>query len=160
MADYTWTIDTGRTDGGIVANARIQEGQIPTTPNYRRGGSVSLRFGFWDESGLDPAIDRYKALREYGDYAGAVAVETSVQGEAYVTERLDPAAPVDSLIVDVVPGADVDHTPGLWVAITGIEDQTTIPEDMAVLQVQADVIAEASDYADRSALLNDRGGGL
>lgn len=156
----TWTIDTGRTDGGIVTNGLTESGGIPTIVDMTRGEDVSITAGFWDESGLDPHIDRYKALRVYGDFAGSASVNLSITGQPTVTERIPSSAAVDSIIVDFVPGASVDHERGFWGVIQGVTDATRVPDDAARLELAVTILAEDTEYADRTALKNDIGGQL
>lgn len=161
MADLTWTIDTGRSDGGIVSNGVINDNDIPTTPDLKRAKRVDLTFGFWDDASITTDhVTRYKNFRQYGDYAGSANVQQSIVGTPLITERVPQSAAVDSIILDLVPGADVDETPGVWAVITDMTDQTRLPADMARIDVSIKILAELSEYADRQALKDDMGGNL
>lgn len=160
MPDLTWTIDTTRTDGGITANGDIEAGGIPSAPNRTRGERVDLNLGFWEDPDLSDHLTRYQNLLDYADFAGSATVDRAVNGTPVVTERVPASAPVGSIIVDVAPGADVDYAQGFWGVIQQVDDQTTVPADMAVVEVRLTYLADASEYAGRQALKDDLGEAL
>ena len=151
MTGDRWTIDTARQDGGIVANQ--MEGDMP---EYTRGKTIPFTFVFWHDPTIDDAvgdhISRYRELREYQDYAGSYTPSTSITGEPRFSERLPPSASVESLVVDLVPGPDVQETPGLWIIIDKVDDSTRFVQDTARQQIRGRVLGEHSDYQDRAAV--------
>ena len=152
MPDYTWTIGTDRSDGGIVVNGETSG----STPSYTRGDRGDLNFALWYDPSIDtdPSghVDRYEKLREYGDFAGSMNVNRSANGIPHYTERVPASAPVDTLVLDFVPGADVDATPGFWAIVRSVDDPTRYPQDTARLNMSVTVLAELGEYADRTAL--------
>lgn len=151
MADYTWTIGTDRSDGGIVVNGE----DSGSTPGYTRGERTDLEFVFWydqdiDGSDTDGHVRRYEDLREYGDFAGSMSVERAATGQPHYAERLPNDAPVDSLVLDFRPGADVDATPGFWGIVKAVQDDSRFTADVARLTLQVVVLAELGEFASRS----------
>lgn len=152
MPDYTWTIGTDRTDGGIVVNGETSG----STPTYTRGGRTDLNFAFWYDPAIDadPSahIDRYRELRQYGDFAGSMTVNRSANGVPHYTERVPTSAAVDTLVLDFVPGTDVTATDGFWAIVRSVDDPTRFPEDTCRLNLSVTMLAELSEYADRAAI--------
>lgn len=149
---YQWTIGTDRSDGGIVANGEISG----ETPSYTRGNRADLELAFWAEDGIsEDHIVRYEKLREYGDYAGSMTVNKSINGVPNYSERVPADAPVDSLVLDFQPGSSHTSLPGFWGIVKRMSDPSRYPEDMAVLEVQVVVLAELSEYSTRSDVASD-----
>lgn len=176
MTDLVWRIDTERDDGGVITNGL--EGAMP---NYTRGQRVTLSFMFWDEAvgtyasgatfgpadgatfggdagatfgSIDVAnhVERYLAARDYLDYAGAASVNHDIDGQVHFQERIPSDAPVDSLVVDVVPGGDYVAGQGFWGVVMGGKDPTTNPLDFCRLDLDIVVLAERDDYATKADL--------
>ena len=152
MPDYTWTLGTDRTDGGIVVNGETSG----STPSYTRGDRADLNFAFWYDPSIDadPSghIDRYRQLREYGDFAGSMTVNRSSNGVPHYTERVPTSAAVDTLVLDFVPGADVTATNGFWGIVRSMDDPTRYPNDTCRLDLTVVMLAELDEYADRTTL--------
>jgi len=159
-----WTIRTS--DGrSIVANRARNN-----LPEYRRGGTVSIEFTFDDRedvtsdtgaeynyseygrftyssSGELRGFKAYESLREYGDYAGAVAFGTDINGLPWYREQVPVKSNVESLVVNVVPGAEVrGKVSGIWALILGVTDETTPPLNYHVLDVEFGILAKSSKY--------------
>jgi len=94
--------------------------------------------------------DRYKSLREYGDYAGAAATGMSANHRPWYREQLPPAAPVDSIVVRLSPGDGIETAPGFWCLLQDVTDDTALYENYARITFNAVMLAEASEYATHS----------
>lgn len=152
MTDAYWDIGTD----DATAPAQRADGLVGEVPTYTRGSSISLEFVFTDKNRSTGYLTRYKNCREYLDYAGAVTVEEAQNYEPAVYENVPAGASKSSLIVDFVPSSDIDsHIDGLWAAITGGSDASTLPSSGARLEYEVTVLGELSDYADRTAVKND-----
>lgn len=155
MPDYTWTIGTDRDDGEITVNGETSG----ATPTYTRGERTDLEFAFWYDPDIDDDtddhIDRYRDLREYGDFAGSMSVSRSANGVPHYTERVPDSASVDTLVLDFDPGDDVTATDGFWGIVRRVDDPTRYPEDTARLDMSVVVLAELDEYDDLDALEDD-----
>lgn len=150
-ADQRWLIDTGRADGGVVANELNS-----VMPTSTRTGDVTLTFGFWPDSRHADHVERYRDCRAYTEYAGWGQVRPSMNGTPHVVEHVPDGAAVDSVIVDVVPNtpADWPRTDGLWVFLQAVDDPTRYGADKAAIEVDVSVLGTADEWADRTALTN------
>lgn len=101
--------------------------------------------------------DRYKTLREYGDYAGAVATGMSANHRPWFREQLPPEAPVDTLVVRVSPGPGIETAPGFWCLLMDITDDTELFENYARVTFRVKMLAEASEYATHADIETDLG---
>jgi len=105
-------------------------------------------------------IDRYESVREYTFFAGRYSKNTALDGTVNIMERTPSDAPIDSIIVALEPGAAYPHTPGMWLAIDDVDDQTRFINDTARIMVSATVLARASEYDTRADLKNALGSDL
>lgn len=155
-----WTIGTDRADGGIVANGEVSG----STPELTRGERTTLTFAFWYDSAVDadPSahIQRYEDLRAYSEYAGSMTTARGIDGKPYFTERIPASAPVDSLVLDFVPGSDYEAFPTVWGIVRDVTDETRFVQDVARLEVSIVVLGDGADYADRAAVKSDLEGGV
>lgn len=108
----------------------------------------------------DGHVRRYEDLRQYGDFAGSMTVDRAANGQPHFTESLPADASVDSLVLDFVPGADVDATSGFWDIVRSVDDETRFAADVGRLTVQVAVLAELYEYASRSDVQADLGEGV
>lgn len=77
---------------------------------------------------------------------------TSDRGEPWYRERLPPSAPVDSLVVPVDAPADINEDRSLWAIIVDGEDVSNPLGSSRRVDLTLFVLAERSDYTDRSAV--------
>jgi len=152
MTDPYWDIGT---DDASTPDQRA-DGLLGEVPDYTRGGEITLEFVFVQNARSTGFKTRYKNVREYLDYAGAVTVkETSSYEPAFFESPLTSASK-PSLVVDFSPSPDISgDVPGLWGAIVGGEDTTSLPDSSATLSLDIKVLGELSDYADRQAVKDD-----
>jgi hypothetical protein len=126
-------------------------GSAGATAGGPAGGTAGGPAGF-TAAGLgktvsDTAQDSYNRLKEYQKYAG-YSSQGSTFGGSYVSENPEEfdRAPIDGLIIAVVPGDGVDQARGVWGVITGIEDDTEIYGAVARISVDLFVLAEFDEY--------------
>ena len=152
MTDAYWDIGT---DDSTTPDQRA-DGLVGEVPDYTRGDEISLEFVFVASARSTGYKTRYKNVREYLDYAGAISVEETANYEPAIFENVPSSASKPSVIVDFDPSPDIDaDIDGLWGAIVGGEDTTTIPTSNATLSLDVVVLGELSDYADRQAVKDD-----
>jgi hypothetical protein len=180
MVDTSWRIRT-KANGEIIADALVE-----SMPQYRRGEQTSMTFLFargtygatgdgWTYGGTEGAtwggangavfgaadetnahIERYRQLREYLDWAGAVAFGRSLDRVPWYREQLPARANVSSEVVALEPSPDLeDRVPGLWALIVGGRDETTLPGADHRITLDVIVLAELDEYADHTAVEND-----
>lgn len=156
--DQNWLIDTDRGDGGIVANSLDSD-----MPEYTRGTKFGMTFKFWDDPSLaDDHLTRYRAARDYLDYAGQVTTQQAMNGTVHVQESIPSGADVPSIILALEPATPRDwpYTDGIWAAIVGGQDPTERAADVATVEYEVTVLAEAADYASRTDLKNALAGAV
>lgn len=143
--DISWTID------GIEA-----DGLVGQTPTLTRAETITLAFIFRRSTGSG---QDYDDLREYLEWASerSIRLGTTDTGVPWVRERLPSRASVDSLIVPVETGADVEDIDGLWGAIVSGEDQSEPPSDIRRVTIDVSILADIDEYATREELLADLG---
>jgi len=148
--------ETGGTVGGAYTDAFGD-----TTPTgFTVGGSYTSDSGDTVATGatagskLDTGthIDRYTAVREYTRWAGRYALTTAIDGTPRYSEHTPSSASVDSIVVNLDPGPEYDDTPGLWIILDDVTDQTRFVQDFARLQIRFTVLARGDEYDSRSAL--------
>ena len=118
------------------------------------GGSVG------SSRGDGTNIDRYRMVREYTRWAGRYVITEAIDGTPRISEHTPSDASVDSIIVKLVPGREVDATPGLWVVVDDVNDQTRYVKDTARISIRVTVLARGDQYGSRQALKDDIGSGL
>jgi hypothetical protein len=170
--DISWRIRT-EAFGDVISDALLDE-----VPEYRRGESRSFTFAFdpgtysigsggfrygnalwggevYDGGTGDGAFDRYRAAREYLDWAGANATGTTITSVPWYREQLPSRADIDSTLVALVPSVDLrdEHrVPGLWGVITGGSDGTLPSLTGFEVTLEVFVLAELREYDDRAAV--------
>lgn len=185
--DWNWTFDPDRSDNGVIVNdvnvdmpeyVPGKRGQLellfwglPGEVDIISGGTAGETTGFTagGANGAtagnivadDAHIERYKKVREYSFYAGRYSgPDIALDGTAHVTERTPSSASVDSIIVRLTPGPALPHTPGLWVILDDVDDETRFIRDMSRITFDVIFLARESEYADRTALKNAIGSDL
>lgn len=140
-ADSRYSAANGATYGG--------------TTGFTYGGGTGAQYGIAGATQFLGHIDRYEALREFGDYAGAAQAETALNGDVWFTEFIAADAPVDSLVLALEPGVELTATPGIWGLVESVDDATVYPESVAYLSMTVTVLAELTEYDSRTAMEND-----
>lgn len=183
---YDWTFDPDRSDGGIQVDSVDNDmpeyrpgksysldfvfwtnpsdpatvtadtgGTLGGTTGFTLGGATGASVGQTADPGTH--IDRYKAVREYSRWAGRYALEEAIDGTPIVSEYTPADATVDSIVVKLEPGPSLPDTPGLWVVLDDVTDETRFIEDLARISLDFVVLARGDQYDTRSALLDDIG---
>jgi len=118
------------------------------------GGTVGSMQGFGTQ------VDRYKAVREYTRWAGRYVITEAIDGTPRISEHTPGDASVDSIIVKLEPGREVDATDGLWVVLDDVDDKTRYVQDMARLGIRFTVLARGDQYGSRRNLKDGLGSDL
>lgn len=152
MTDAYWDIAT---DDASTPDQRA-DGLVGEVPTYTRGESITLEFVYTDKNRSTDYLTRYKNCREYLDYADAVDIQETQSYEPAFYENPPGTASKSSVIVDFNPSSDIDgDINGLWGAVTGGSDASSIPASGATLEFEVTVLGELGDYADRQAVKDD-----
>lgn len=189
-AGYAWNFDPDRSDGGVIVDSvdgdmpEYRPGKSfsmdfvfwENTDDYEvgvahdsggtLGGAQGFTLGGATGATLGPVtqyvghLDRYDAVREYGRWAGRYTLKETIDGTPRFSEHLPASATVDSIVVKLEPGDALDRTPGLWVVLDDVDDQTRFPRDMARVGLRFTVLARGDQYDTRSQLKNDLGSDL
>lgn len=186
LQEYEWIWDPDRSDGGVLVDD-IDPGRMPeyrtgnrlditlrfwpgrggegndtggtfgTSAGMLYGGQYGGTYGTFD--GYEDHVTRYKSVRKYMDHAGQFTTTETYDGTVYVQDRTPSGASVSSVIVKLVPdNGSLPETPGLWIGIKGIRDDTTrFIDTEASMDISATVLARGPDYDTRTDLLNDIG---
>jgi len=103
----------------------------------------------------DDATAAYNRLKEYQKYAG-YATTGATQGASYFSENPDvfDRAPIDGIVMAVVPGNDVTEARGVWGVIESIDDTTEIFGAVARITVELFVVAEFDEYGSEEQVRN------
>lgn len=141
MAENSWTIAGTHVDG------------VETTdPSPQRGGELTLACEFDERSEAATGRDeRYDAIKDYLAYAHTVRHGVDAEGEVWFRLDTNTNDPVESHVVSVDPGEDVD-VEGFWGLVVGGDPQSDGPWDVKPLDLELVYIAPLSDYADRDAV--------
>ena len=156
--------DVSLTVAGIVA-----DGFEGSTPELTRGEVTTFDLGFWSHADVGGGVygeslygegiyggttfaGRYRALREYLEFATPKHVRTGSEGNVWYRERVPEAAPIDSFVVDIDPGEDVIDFDGIWgVVVGGSDPSRPVSKDAGLRRLSLDVyvLAELNEYEDR-----------
>lgn len=141
MPDY-WTFD------GIIVDGL-------TSPIFNRtlGADQTVEMVFRPSGRATGYEERYLSVRDYGLYAGTATVGRTQGGGVYYQEDLDPAAPVESLVVPIEPQPGDADGPfeGVWALVTGYSDENRL-SNRYTLSVDVVYLGDRSEYADRPAV--------
>jgi len=149
MTHTEWEV---RTANGTV----IADGKLGDYAEVTRGDRETFEFVFFGagsvSSGEYRGAEGYDLLRQHIEYSGGVKSATDINGAAVYRERSPAIDPVDSHLVEIAPPGNVSSHASLWAAIVGGDDATpTAPAARARLSIEAVVLADGTDYADRTA---------
>jgi hypothetical protein len=119
------------------------------------GGNAGLTYAGLGKTVSDTAATAYNRLKEYQKYAG-YATTGATQGASYFSENPDvfDRAPIDGIVIAVVPGDDVDEARGVWGIIESIDDTTEIFGAVARITVDLFVVAEFNEYGSEEQVRN------
>jgi len=103
----------------------------------------------------DTAQDAYNRLKEYQKYAGYASTQATL-GASSFSENPDvfERAPIDGIVIAIVPGDDVTEARGVWGVIESIEDTTEIFGAVARISVDLFVLAEFDEYGSEEQVRN------
>jgi hypothetical protein len=130
---------TTKSNGSIAIQA------IESAPYLiRPGSSISLKIR------LGSATE-YETLRQYLEHATTVETRTSHDGSPSYRERIPSSAPIDALLLEVVPTEgthpDVD---GVWGVVEGGDDGSLARAADPLLEFDLLVLAKSSEYSSHS----------
>ena len=135
------------------------EGITGPIPAFQAGATDAIACVFADVEGAADHVQRYEAIRSYRRYANGVHTYPA-EGFAYFRQDA-PAAPDHqlALLAPIEPtSTGSDPTPRastaapMWVVITNVEDETTLPEAVAELTVEFTMIARYADHQTRASV--------
>ena len=153
----TWTLSLreagNASDTTVVTNGLTGE-VIEATPS--REDTATLLFS-GPVAGEPAARTRFETARQLLDYAHTGVRGVDDDGVPWYREKLPAAAPVDSQVVQLSPSADVAALSyeGVWAVVIG--GQATNLTYSPRLELDLFVLAEAGEYADRSAVESNLG---
>lgn len=132
-----------------IGRSRADAVTVPM-PEYTVGEETTFDLVFDSRSRIPHQIERYDQLRDRGMYANSESVitDTAFDGTPWFAE----SHPYETLLVDVEPGRDLAHVRGVWGILTGVEDDSEIPEQHARVSVTVFVLADRDEYETRYAV--------
>lgn len=128
-------------------------------PAFGAGSAGSYRFWITpdqrdSEIATTDHLTRYDEFRDYGRIANKdpypVATGLDASGTPWFREQHDRTV-VETLVVAVEPPSGSTGRP-IWGLITGVEDETTYPDQACVLSVEVLFLAPLAAYADAGRL--------
>lgn len=128
-----WTI------GGNTVDFAVTE----ENPTIQRGQEITIQVGI-----DDPTV--YNTLKDYLRVPGsenAVRRGTTDRGEPWFRERVSQKAPINSYLVEVTTGSDVQDVEDFWALLVNGNDVTEPPSAFHELELQFWVIAGTNTYA-------------
>jgi len=119
------------------------------------GTAASMTYAGLGKTVSDTAQDAYNRLKEYQKYAGYASTQATL-GASSFSENPDvfDRAPIDGIVIAIVPGDDVSEARGVWGVIESIDDTTEIQEVQARLTVDLFVLAEFDEYGSEEQVRN------
>lgn len=142
--DY-WRID-GIHDGVSALPLDGHVGPEPTLgygQNYTATVRLSARSN--SETGLwQGHIERYNRLLQYGMHAGQFTLHTLITGQVAYTETHTG----DSLLISLTPPTNSQTGRGGYYLVSGVEDQTTLPEKLCLLEMDLTYLSPLDAYPD------------
>lgn len=125
-----------------------------THPSVTRGAEVTFTARFTRRAGEDPQ-ERYEQLRQRLRYAHTVVNKTLIDGTPKFKVQREGTA--SDLVALFDPGFDVESGEGFWGLLTGYADASKLPGRWAVMELEVRVLADKSEYASDSEVINDLG---
>lgn len=162
------TTGIDETSGGTLGGS-YQDDQSNTQPSgFTLGGSYQNASGdtvatgatTGSMEGFGTQVQRYEQVREYTRWAGRYAITEAIDGTPRFSEHTPADASVDSIVVKLDPGSEVDATPGLWVILDDVDDRTRFVQDTARISITVTVLARGDQYATRDQIKNELGSDL
>jgi hypothetical protein len=104
---------------------------------------------------IEKAEEGYDTLKNFEKYAGYAQTGRTIDSVFYSEPDIFPLSPIDSLLVSVEPGDDIDEARAIWGVVESINDTTEVFGAVARIELEVFVVAEFDDYADKQAVQND-----
>lgn len=136
---------------------------LNTSPTRTRAGTITLQLAFdtrWPGYGNYYGTNgtaEYNAMLEHLEFTDTVTVDQSLTGVPRVSEEFPTRAPISTQIFEVTPGSDVVDLEAFWGIITAGTDNSKPPDGVRQVSLEMAFLADAGEYADRTALENDLG---
>jgi len=127
-------------------------GERTSYPDNTAGEETT--FDFYIKGGNNPEAT-YQTFKEYEKYAQFSTVQDTVADVFYRVSSDLSRADIDSPVVKVTPGSDVEQARGVWGVITNISDNTLAFGAIARLSVTVTVLADADEYANHDAVFRE-----
>lgn len=132
------------------SNTVTVTGDFSTYPEIQYGEETTFEFYLQG----DNQETAYQTLKDYQRAANKAAVNRSL-GDVYYHTGSDFAnTSIDSLLVKVTPGSDINQARGVWGVITNIDDRTEIFGSIAKFDVTVGVLADADEYATHNTVID------
>jgi hypothetical protein len=152
LREYGWLIETE--DEPIHA-----DGLSSTVPSVPKGETGSWEFRFRTdryvgETTADPSehLYQYEQLLEYADHAGRFVVERrATENVARYREQHSE----ESLLVRIAPASDSTTTSGIWGLIAGVDDQSLLPEELAIVDLSIVLLADGEEFETHAEVRRD-----
>jgi len=111
------------------------------------GTAAGMTYAGLGKTVSDTAQEAYNRLKEYQKYAGYASTQATL-GASSFSENPDvfDRAPIDGIVMAIVPGDDVTEARGVWGVIESINDTTEIFGAVARISVDLFVLAEFDEY--------------
>jgi len=119
------------------------------------GTAAGMTYAGLGKTVSDTAQDAYNRLKEYQKYAGYASTQATL-GASSFSENPDvfDRAPIDGIVMAIVPGDDVTEARGVWGIIESIDDTTEIFGAVARISVDLFVLAEFDEYGSEEQVRN------
>ena len=134
--------------GAAGATTTVLGGDDGTTWGDSDGGTLST-------TTEDRAYRRYRRLRQYTEFAGEGSSYQLIGGLPAVHENPQDEWEVDSHIITVQPGPDVQSLPAFWGLVVGAEDESS---SSAIQRFELDLelvfLADRTEFDTREDLLD------
>jgi len=137
--DTTYTLHTDA--NGTLTIDHLQSG-IDEANNATRGGSVTA-IASVTETNL-------KTLLEYDPHAGSFSTTGSLPNTQHYREFLPSSASINTLVVGLEPNTELSNAgiTGVWGLISAVTDNRTPATTNPSVELEIQVLADYTDYAD------------
>jgi len=119
------------------------------------GTAAGMTYAGLGKTVSDDATAAYNKLKEYQKYAGYASTQATL-GASSFSENPDvfDRAPIDGIVIAIVPGDDVTEARGVWGIIESIDDTTEIFGAVARISIDLFVLAEFDEYGSEEQVRN------
>ena len=144
-----------------VMIGEVEARLLATQPSEARGEATTLQVVLQHLPDGNPQTERYRALKDYQQYAGEADFGNLMGGKPHLREHPQDYWPVESHVVPITTGSEIYEIVDFWGLIDNVDDSETVivdePGRSNHYQLTIDIIsiADIAGYQTRDAVIDE-----